>query len=84
MVRTRVSIHPRFETLLSPESGRNNRLQTLEKPIPAMSILPNTPDGATIWAFNKPGDTFVGRVATSVKEGKSRFGWSYVPDSDLP
>jgi len=48
-----------------------------------LSTIPSTPDGATIWAFNKPGDAFVGRVATSVKEGKSRFGWSYVPDSDL-
>ena len=36
-----------------------------------------------IWAFNKPSDEYVDFVSNSVKEGVSRFGWSWFDGANL-
>ncbi|GAB6064374.1 restriction endonuclease [Deferrisoma palaeochoriense] len=37
----------------------------------------------TIWAFNKPGDEYLQFVVKSLRDGVSRFGWSYFEGADL-
>lgn len=37
----------------------------------------------TIWAFNTPNEENIPFVNESVRTGRSRFGWSYVPTADL-
>jgi hypothetical protein len=37
----------------------------------------------TIWAFNKPAEEYLQFVSDSVKDGTSRFGWSWFDDADL-
>ena len=38
---------------------------------------------STIWAFNAPNEENTEFVYQSVLQGRSRFGWSYVPTADL-
>lgn len=46
-------------------------------------MTPEISPNPTIWAFNKPDEHCIPYVYDSVKGGRSRFGWSYIPTADL-
>jgi hypothetical protein len=46
-------------------------------------MFSETSPNLTIWAFNAPGEENNAFVYESVRKGRSRFGWGYVPTADL-
>src|ERR1019366_10640629 len=46
-------------------------------------MFSETSPNLTIWAFNAPGEDNNAFVYESVRKGRSRFGWGYVPTADL-